>query len=204
MTADSPPHAPLLVVLTGPSGVGKDAVIDRAVDCGHPIARPATMTTRAARPGEREGIHHYFVSSREEFLKNLEAGELLEYAEVYGNLYGVPRRAVRDALATGKHVFVRVDVQGAESLRAILPDALFVAIEPVSLSALRDHLESRQTESSEQINRRLAIAEDEMIRAREFCHVLINQEGDIDATVRELMALIAREQARPDREPVEV
>ncbi len=93
---------PLVIVITGPSGVGKDAVIDRAIERGHPIVRPATMTTRAPRPGEQEGVHHYFADSREDFLAHVAAGDLLEHAEVYGNLYGVPRRAVRDALATAR------------------------------------------------------------------------------------------------------
>lgn len=210
VTAEANP--PLVVVLTGPSGVGKDAVVNRADERGFPVVRPATMTTRPPRIGEEEGVHHYFVT-REEFLRHLAAGELLEHAEVYGNLYGVPRHSVRAALATGHHVVIRVDVQGAESLRRVLPDALFVALEPAhpetqdgefALEALRSHLEGRNSETEEQIIRRLEIARDEIERARTFCQPLVNVEGDLDATVDAFMALLAREQARDDREPVRV
>ncbi|MEX2372947.1 MAG: guanylate kinase, partial [Dehalococcoidia bacterium] len=164
--------SPLVVVLTGPSGVGKDAVLDRAAERGFPVVRPPTMTTRAPRQGEEDGVHHHF-ATRDQFLAHVQAGELLEHAEVYGNLYGVPRRSVRDALESGGHVVVRVDVQGAESLRRVLPDALFVSLEPTSMDALRAHLESRASETPEQIARRLAIAEDEVQRARQFCVALV-------------------------------
>lgn len=194
---------PLVVVLTGPSGVGKDALVNRAYDRGEPVVRPATMTTRPPREGEVEGVHHYFVT-RDQFLANVEAGELLEHAEVYGNLYGVPRRSVRAALETGRHVVIRVDVQGAESLRAVLPDAIFVALEPSSEEALRDHLNDRGSETSEQMARRLDIAAEEIARARAFCIPLENVEGNIDATVDRFLALLARERARPDRRPVHI
>lgn len=196
-------HPPLVVVLTGPSGVGKDAVVNRAVERGEPVVRPATMTTRPPRDGEVEGVHHYFVA-RDEFLANLEAGELLEHATVYGNLYGVPRKSVRAALETGKHVIVRVDVQGAESLREVLPDALFVALEPPTPRELESHLNGRGSETAEQMQRRLDIAADEIARARRFCVPLVNVEGDLDATVDAFLALIERERVRPGREPVRV
>ncbi|MDP2328323.1 MAG: guanylate kinase [Dehalococcoidia bacterium] len=190
--------SPLVVVLTGPSGVGKDAVVNRARDLGVPLERPATMTTRAPRPGEIEGVHHLFVT-RDEFLRNVATGELLEHAEVYGNLYGVPRSSVRAALATGHHVVIRVDVQGAESLHDLLPDALFISLEPSTLDALRVHLEERGTEGAGEVERRLAIAAAEIERARTFCRPLVNAEGDLDATVAALVALLEAEQTRPDR-----
>ena len=195
--------APLVIVLTGPSGVGKDVLINRLEEIGVPVERPATMTTRAPRDGEVETVHHYFVT-REEFARNLEAGELLEHAEVYGNLYGVPRKSVRQALASGRHVVIRVDVQGAETLRSLLPGALFLSLEPESLDALREHLEGRASETEAQIERRLAIARDEIERARVFCRPVKNIEGDLDATVEAVRVLLEREQARPDREPVTV
>ncbi|MGE3855397.1 MAG: guanylate kinase [Dehalococcoidia bacterium] len=203
MTEAATVPSPLVIVLTGPSGVGKDVLINRMEELGVPVVRPATMTTRAPRAGEEEGVHHYFVD-RDAFLAHVEAGELLEHAEVYGNLYGVPKRSVRRALDSGRHVVIRVDVQGAESLRSILPDALFLSLEPQSPEALREHLEGRGSESEEQIARRLAIALDEIARARVFCRPISNIEGDLDATVRSVVELLKREIARPDRVPVTV
>ena len=194
---------PLVIVLTGPSGVGKDALVDRLVEVGMPVERPATMTTRAPRTGEAEGVHHYFVN-RSEFEQHLEAGELLESAEVYGNLYGVPRRSVRKALDSGRHVVIRVDVQGAETLCNVLIGALFVSLEPESLEVLRAHLVARATEPDEVIERRLAIARDEIERARAFCTPIVNVEGDLDATVAAFRALVAHEQERPGRMAVAV
>lgn len=194
-------NAPLVIVLTGPSGVGKDVLIDRLEALGVPVIRPATMTTRAPRVGEVEAVHHYFVD-RETFLRNVDAGELLEHAEVYGNLYGVPRKSVRQALTSGRHVIIRVDVQGAESLRPLLSGALFLSLEPESIDALRHHLEARGSESVEQIERRLSIARDEIARARSFCVAVRNIEGDLDATVQAVRELITLEQARPGRVPL--
>jgi len=190
--------SPLVIVLTGPSGVGKDVLINRMEEIGVPVERPATMTTRAPRAGEVEGIHHFFVD-RQTFLDHVAAGELLEHAEVYGNLYGVPRKSVRQALASGRHVVIRVDVQGAESLRSLLPGALFLSLEPETLDALRKHLLDRASETDEQIERRLAIARDEIERAGVFCRPVKNIEGDLDTTVRAVVELIERELARPER-----
>ena len=194
---------PIVIVLIGPSGVGKDSVIDRLVEDGVALVRPATMTTRDPRPGEVEGTHHYFVS-REEFEREFAADELLERNAFQGNLYGVPRRSVRGALATGKHVVLRVDVNGAESLRGPLPDALFLSLEPESIEVLRRNLQRRGTETAEQIESRLATARDEMTRAREFCVVVVNVEGDLAATVAAVRTLIEHERARPGRVAVRI
>ena len=158
---------PIVIVLTGPSGVGKDALIDRLAERGFDVVRPATMTTRAPRAGEVEGTHHYFVT-REEFARQLASGGLLEHAEYDGNLYGVPRRSVRAALDTGRHVVLRVDVQGAESLRPLLPGALFLSLEPENVEVLQRHLLLRGTETPEQVAHRLATAQAEIARARDL------------------------------------
>ncbi len=196
-------RAPLVVVLSGPSGAGKDAVMRRLRERGFPVAVPATMTTRTPREGEVDGVHHVFVA-RDEFLHNVESGELLEHAEVYGNLYGVPRSQVRQALATGNDVFIRVDVQGAASLRTVLPGALSIFIVPESPDRLAEHLNGRGTETPEERQRRLAAAEREVHEATHFDHVVTNLEGDLDATVDTVWALVEAERARPDRAPVEV
>ena len=195
------PGPPVLIVLTGPSGVGKDAVIDRLAERGVDIVRPATMTTRAPRAGEIEGTHHYFVK-REAFAEHLASGELLEHAEYDGNLYGVPRRSVRAALDTGKHVVLRVDVQGAESLRAILPMAIFISLEPEDIDVLRRHLEARGSETPEGIEHRIATARSEIERARVFCRSIRNIHGRLDEAVDAVRDLIAAELGRAGRQPI--
>jgi len=194
---------PLVIVLSGPSGVGKDVLMRRMRERGLPIAVPATMTTRPPREGEVDGVHHLF-ATREEFVRELSAGELLEHAEVYGNLYGVPRSQVRRALETGKHVMVRVDVQGAASLRKALPGALFLFLVPDNLDHLEAHLRERKSEDDASLQRRLAEAEAELAAAPLFDHVVRNVEGDLDATVDAAWAVIEHEAARADREPVRV
>lgn len=170
---------------------------------GLPIAVPATMTTRAPRDGEVDGVHHLFVD-RAAFDRTLAEGELLEHAEVYGNYYGVPRSQVRAALAGGRHVIVRVDVQGAASLRRVLSAALFLFIVPDNLEHLEAHLRERASEDEDALQRRLAEARIELDQARHFDHVVTNVEGDLDATVDAAWALIEREAARPDREPIAI
>ncbi|MBM3138740.1 MAG: guanylate kinase [Chloroflexi bacterium] len=195
--------APLVVVLSGPSGAGKDALLARMRERGLPIAVPATMTTRAPRAGERDGEHHVFVS-RDEFLAHLERGELLEHAEVYGQLYGVPRSQVRAALASGRHVVIRVDVQGAASLRRLLPGALFLFLVPNDAAHLEAHLRARGTEDEAALRRRLAQAESELAEARHFDHTVTNPEGRLDDAVDAAWSIIEREAARPDRRPLEL
>ncbi|MEX2228911.1 MAG: guanylate kinase [Dehalococcoidia bacterium] len=203
MPPDAPLAAPLVVVLSGPSGAGKDAVMLRMRERALPIAVPATMTTRAPRAGEVKGVHHVFVS-RPEFERALAGGELLEHAEVYGNLYGVPRSQVRAALASGRHVIIRVDVQGAASLRRLLPGALFLFLVPDNLQHLAEHLRERATEDEAALQRRLAEARVELEQARRFDHVVTNVEDDLDATVDAVWKLIEAEAARPDRAPIAV
>lgn len=190
--------APLIIVLTGPSGVGKDSVFDRMVQRGVPVARPATMTTRAPRPGEEEGVHHFFVT-RDEFQRNVAERQLLEHAEVYGNSYGVPRKSVRAALGTGCDVVIRVDIQGAKTLHDLLPGALFICLTADGIDDLRARLRRRSTESPEDIERRISIAKAEIEEAGEFCAKVVNREDRLDTTVDEILRLMEAERDRPDR-----
>ena len=194
---------PLIVVLSGPSGVGKDAVLQRMLELGHPIAIPATMTTRARRKGERHGVHHVFVDL-EEFARQVAAGELLEHALVYENRYGVPRSQVRAAMDTGNHVMIRVDVQGAASLRDTLPEALSIFLAPDDPAHLEAHLRARGSEDEAALRARLEQVEREMTEARHFDHVIENIEGDLDATVRAVAGAIRAEADREGREGIAV
>ena len=194
---------PLIVVLSGPSGVGKDAVLQRMLQREYPIAIPATMTTRDRRRGEVDGVHHVFVSPAR-FEREVEAGELLEHAIVYGNRYGVPRSQVRAAMDTGNHVMIRVDVQGAASLRETLPEALSIFLVPDDLAHLEAHLRARGSEDEAALRGRLEMVERELREARHFTHTIENVEGDLDATVDAVAAVIRAEADRPHRESIVV
>lgn len=198
-----PTDPPLIVVLSGPSGVGKDAVLQRMVELGWPIAIPATMTTRPRRRGERHGVHHVFVDL-EEFERQVVAGELLEHALVYANRYGVPRSQVRASMETGNHVLIRVDVQGAASLRETLPEAMSIFLVPDDLAHLEAHLRARGSEDEAALRVRLETVERELREAEFFTHVIENVEGDLDATVRAVAAVIRTEAEREDREAITV
>ena len=186
---------PLLVVLSGPSGVGKDAVLERMKRLGSPYHFAVTATTRPMREGEREGEHYHFVA-RAEFERMIAHGELLEWAEVYGNLYGVPRAQVDRALSEGRDVLVKVDVQGAKTIRGLDPEAVLVFLAPPSMEELARRLTSRGTEAEDAMRRRLREAEAEMEAAARFDHVVVNRRDRLDVAVRQIEALTAGERRR--------
>ena len=193
---------PVVAVVSGPSGVGKDALMARLLDGGG-FARPLTMTTRAARPGEADGVDYRFVS-RPAFAAALRAGELLEHADVHGALYGSPRGELRAALATGRDVLLQVDVQGALALRALLDGSLLVFVAPERLDQLEHRLRDRPGTDAEELARRLETARAELAQQDAFDHVVVNIEGDLAGTAERVRALIADERARPGRRAVEV
>ena len=186
---------PLLVVLSGPSGVGKDAVLERMKRLGSPYHFAVTATTRPMREGEREGEPYHFVA-RAEFERMIARGELLEWAEVYGNLYGVPRAQVDRALSEGRDVLVKVDVQGAKTIRGLDPEAVLVFLAPPSMEELARRLTSRGTEADEAMRLRLREAEAEMEAAALFDHVVVNGRDRLDVAVRQIEALTADERRR--------
>ena len=188
------PH-PLLIVVSGPSGVGKDAMLSRVLELRPEVFFAITATTRAMRPGEEHGVHHLF-HSREDFLELLGSGELLEHAEVYGNLYGVPKAPVREALAEGRDAIVRTDVQGAASIRSIAPDALLIFVAPPSLEELERRLRSRDTESVEETALRVETSRQEMRDAAWFDAVIVNETGGLENAAREVIAVVERERQR--------
>ena len=193
----APPSSdrPLLVVLSGPSGVGKDAVLERMKRLGSPYHFAVTATTRPMREGEREGEPYHFVA-RAEFERMIAHGELLEWAEVYGNLYGVPRAQVDRALSEGRDVLVKVDVQGAKTIRGLDPEAVLVFLAPPSMEELARRLTSRGTEADEAMRLRLREAEAEMEAAALFDQVVVNRRDRLDVAVRQIEALTADERRR--------
>lgn len=192
-------QGPLLVVLTGPSGAGKDSILARLRSLGRPYHFAVTATTRAARPSEREGVDYYFVSPVE-FQRMLERGELLENALVYGHRYGVPKAPIRDAIDRGQDVSFRTDVQGARYIKAIVPSAVTIFIAPPSIDDLKRRLQERGSDTLEQLELRLRIAEEEMEVASQFDHTVVNE--DLERCVQEIEEILRRERARPGRQRV--
>jgi guanylate kinase len=192
---------PVLVVLSGPSGVGKDATLTRMKEMGYPFYFVVTATTRPPRPNEVNGVDYYFVS-KAEFADMIERNELLEYAIVYGDYKGVPKRHIRQALASGQDVLMRLDVQGAATVRRLIPQAVTIFLMPESEQDLIDRLSSRKTESPGELQTRIVTARQEMLRVSEFDYVVINRRGRLDETVRQVVAIIQAEKCRVDWEPV--
>jgi len=190
-----PPSSPLLIVLSGPSGVGKDAVLTRMRALGYPFEYITTVTTRRQRAKERNNRDYHFVSA-EQFQEMIARSELLEWANVYGNWYGVPKQPVKQALENGQDTIVKVDVQGAANIRKILPQAAFIFLMPPSIEELITRLRQRHTESSFNLALRIKTAEEEIKQLPLFDYMVINQQGEIDLAVSDIKAIITAEKCR--------
>ncbi len=186
---------PLLIVISGPSGVGKDALLNRMKQLKSPLEYIVTVTTRPRRRTEIEGTDYHFVT-RPEFESMIANGELLEWANVYGNWYGVPKVAVREALELGRDVMVKVDIQGAVSIKRIAPQAVFIFLIPPSLEELVFRLKQRHTESPDNLALRIAKATDEMKAAPRFDYVVVNERDKLDCAVDKIKAIITAEKCR--------
>lgn len=187
----------MLVIISGPSGVGKDTIIDamRAAPQGTSYHYVVTCTTRARRPGEVDGVSYQFVS-RERFLAMRDAGELLESAGVHGNWYGTPRRSVREALGAGHDAILKIDVQGAQAVKEGVPEALLVFVVPPSLEALFQRLKARATESADELEIRQRNAAIELARQDDYDYVVVNETGQVDRTAAQIHEIIALEHER--------
>ncbi len=192
---------PVLVVISGPSGVGKDATIQRMKERNLPFYFVVTATTRPMRPGEREGVDYHFVS-QEQFQAMIRSGELLEHALVYGEYKGIPKAHVRAALESGQDVILRIDVQGAATIRKLIPNAVTIFLTAENEEELVRRLKARKTESPEKLQRRIETARQEMRRVREFKYVVVNRENHLDETVDKVVSIITAEKCRVDWTPV--
>ena len=192
---------PVLVVLSGPSGVGKDATLTQLRQSGHPFHFVVTATTRPIRPGEADGEDYHFVSVGE-FAEMIEKSELLEYAVVYGDYKGIPKQHVRDALASGKDVIMRIDVQGAATIRKLVPNAITIFLMAENEGELVRRLKERKTESADTLKMRIATARQELKRIVEFDYVVVNRGQQLDDTGEQILSIIAAEKSRVDWTPV--
>lgn len=192
---DLPHPRPLLIVISGPSGVGKDTVLQRMKERGLPFHFVVTATTRPRRANEVDGRDYWFVS-KEEFARMIDDDEFFEYAIVYGDYKGNSKQQVREALASGKDVIMRLDVQGAETIRKLAPEALLIFLTTESEDELVHRLETRKTETAEELKLRIATARKELQRIEAFDYVIINHDFHLDETVDTIRAIIDAEHHR--------
>ena len=186
---------PLLIVLSGPSGAGKDAVLTRMKELGHQMHYTITATTRPMRPAERDRQDYIFLSS-EQFDRMVSQDGFLEWAQVYGNRYGVPKKQVQDALNRRKDTIIKADVQGAATIRRQAPDAVLIFLVPPTLAELEPRLRERKTEGDVDMDLRLRTARAEMGHAAAFDHVVVNHEGRLDEAVHLILEIIDQERRR--------
>jgi guanylate kinase len=189
------PSKPLLIVFSGPSGAGKDAILSRMKKSGYPAEFIPTVTTRPKRAKEKNNVDYHFVSM-ESFHQMIENKELLEWANVYGNWYGVPKELVKQALDRGRDIIVKVDVQGATTIKKILPQAVFIFLMPSSMAELTTRLKQRHTESPFDLTLRTKTAEEEMKQLPLFDYVVVNKQDEIDLAVSAIEAIITAEKHR--------
>ena len=194
---------PLLIVISGPAGVGKDSVVQRLKKRGCPFHFVVTATDRDPRPGETHSVDYFFLST-EEFERMIEQDELLEHAVVYDQYKGIPKQQVREAMASGKDVVMRVDVQGAATVRRIVPEAVLIFLSPSSEKELRRRLRGRGSDSPAQIKKRLETVRQEMEQLPEFDYVVINSDGELDKAVDDVIAIIQAEHCRTKQRQVQL
>jgi guanylate kinase len=185
----------LLIVISGPSGVGKDSVVTQMRQRQSSFHFVVTATSRPPRPDEVHGADYFFVSE-EEFQEMIRQDELLEHAMVYGQYKGIPKQQVRDALNSGKDVVMRLDVQGAATVKRMAPEAILIFLSAASEEELYERLHRRQTESEEQLRHRMELASEEMRRIGEFDYVVINPESGLNETVEQVLHIISAEHCR--------
>ncbi len=185
-----------LIVVSGPSGTGKGTVCDAFLDRHKEIAYSVSATTRAPRPGETDGVSYYFVG-KEEFERMIRDGELLEWAEVYGNYYGTPLKKIEERLSEGQDILLEIDTQGALNVQKRFPEGVFVFLLPPSIKELGSRLRGRGTNSEEDVARRLAAARDEIALARAYAYTIVNDS--VHRAVDVLSAIVLAERARTER-----
>jgi guanylate kinase len=194
---------PLLIVISGPSGVGKDSVLEEMKSRGLPFHFVITATTRKPRPEEVEGVDYFFLSE-DEFAKMIDEGELLEYAVVYQDYKGIPKSQVRKALESGKNVIMRIDVQGAETVRKLAKDALLIFLVPQSEEELINRLKKRNTETKESLKLRIATTRQEFNKIDLFDYIVVNKDDQLSETADMIEAIIKAEQQRVHQRVVDL
>jgi guanylate kinase len=194
---------PLLIVISGPSGVGKDSVLQCLKERGLPFHFVVTTTTRPPRPEEVDGQDYFFIS-KEDFARMIENDEFFEYALVYKDYKGNTKKQVRDALTSGQDVIMRLDVQGAATVRKRAPEAVLIFLTTQNEHELVERLKNRKTDTAEDLSLRIATAQQELKRAAEFDYVIVNADGCLNETVDTVIAIIQAEHHRVDHRKVNI
>ena len=194
---------PILVVISGPSGVGKDATLNLLKERDYPFHFVVTATTRPIRPGEVDGEDYHFVTMTE-FADMITQEELLEHATVYGDYKGIPKQQVRDAFASGKDVIMRIDVQGAATIRKLVPNAVSIFLNAESEDELVRRLRDRKTELEGKLQMRIATARQELKRIDEFDYAVVNRLNELGEAVDKVLSIIIAEKCRTDWTPIEL
>jgi len=192
---------PLLIVISGPSGVGKDTIVDHMKARGLPFHFVVTATTRPPRQEETHSVDYFFFS-KDEFAEMIENDELLEYAFVYNDFKGIPKSQVRGALASGKDVVMRLDVQGAATIRELYPEAVMIFLTTESEEELVNRLKARKTEKPDELKLRIATARKELERINEFDYVVMNRDEQLDEAVDAIKSIIHAEHHRVEQRKV--
>lgn len=190
-----PVPKPLLIVLSGLSGVGKDTVLAGLRQSAISLEISVSATTRPRRAGEKDGVDYHFISPAR-FQEMIDTNQLLEWANVYGNLYGIPREPVRLALENGRDILVKIDVQGAATIKKIVPRAVFIFLVAPHMEELEKRLKQRRTETPEELELRLKTAREELEKLPMFDYVVVNRRDEIDGTIANIKAIITSEKCR--------
>lgn len=185
-----------LIVISGPSGAGKDSIVEKLLKINNKAVLSVSATTRAPRPGEVDGVNYHFLT-REDFLDKVEKGEFLEYAEYNGNFYGTPKFGIKKQLDDGNDVLLVIEIQGALKIKELVKEALFIFIMPPSMSELRKRLIGRQTEDREKVMNRFKTAYQEINEFTKYNYVVVND--DLDDAVNKVNSILLSEKCRVDR-----
>jgi guanylate kinase len=191
----TPSVHPLLIVISGSSGVGKDAALSKMKKAGLPFHYVVTTTTRLKRPGERDGVDYHFLSE-DKFRQMIMTNQFLEWAKVYGNYYGVPKREIEEPLKKGQDAIVKVDVQGAATIKRILPDAVFIFLMAPSTEELANRLKQRHRVQSADLDLRLSKAQEEIESLPIFDYIVVSHTDNVDLTVTQISAIVTAEKSR--------
>ncbi len=197
------PTNPLLIVISGPSGIGKDAVVGLLRKTNHDTHFVITMNSRPPRPDEVEGKDYFFVS-REEFEAKIEAGELIEYAKVYSDYKGIPKSQVREAFASGKDVIMRLDVQGAMTIRKLCPQAILIFLTASTRDEWINRLLERRSETLEELELRLQVAAKEYEMIDQFDYLVVNSDKHLEKTIADIQSIIRAEHLKTNPRKVDL